>query len=392
MPRPRKDGTPATAANKRRLSAAFIETVRPNPSCPVAYWDTATPGLVLLVQPTGHRAFIYIYRVRGRGPRRFHIGNARSLSLSDARKMAMKLAYQVAEGADPHADRLALRGKGSFADVAKRYVDEYASKKNKSYRQAEALVARYLLPRWSRLDVGSIRRADVKAVIAAIEKPVLANQVLAAASAVFSWSVRQDIITVNPCIGIERNETKSRERILSDSEITAFWPHLSPALKMVLLTGQRPGEVAHLHRAHIVDGWWNLPGAPDPATGWTGTKNGQSHRVWLSKPASELLPELFANAVSINQMQVDMRDLCKQLGVREKATPHDLRRSFCSKVTQLGFGRDAMNRITNHREGGIADVYDRHKYAEENKRIMETVALHIVTIAEDGAGNIIAFR
>jgi len=75
---------------------------------------------------------------------------------------------------------------------------------------------------------------------------------------------------------------------------------------MVLLIGQRPGEVAHLHRAHIVDGWWNLPGAPDPATGWTGTKNGQSHRVWLSKPASELLPELFANAVSINQMQVDM--------------------------------------------------------------------------------------
>jgi len=204
--------------------------------------------------------------------------------------------------------------------------------------------------------------------------------------------VRQDIITVNPCIGIERNETKSRERILSDSEITAFWPHLSPALKMVLLIGQRPGEVAQLHRAHIVDGWWNLPGAPDPATRWTGTKNGQSHRVWLSKPASELLPELFANAVSINQMQVDMRDLCKQLGVREKATPHDLRRSFCSKVTQLGFGRDAMNRITNHREGGIADVYDRHKYAEENKRIMETVALHIVTIAEGGAGNILAFR
>ena len=109
MPRPRKDGTPATAANKRRLSTAFIETVRPNPSRPVAYWDTATPGLVLLVQPTGHRAFIYIYRVRRRGPRRFHIGNARSLSLSDARKMAMKLAYQVAEGADPHADRLALR-------------------------------------------------------------------------------------------------------------------------------------------------------------------------------------------------------------------------------------------------------------------------------------------
>ena len=65
-------------------------------------------------------------------------------------------------------------------------------------------------------------------------------------------------------------------------------------------------------------------------------------------------------------------------------TPHDLRRTFCSKVTALGFGREAMNRVTNHKEGGIADVYDRHRYQEENKKIMETVARHIVTMAEGG--------
>jgi integrase len=75
--------------------------------------------------------------------------------------------------------------------------------------------------------------------------------------------------------------------------------------------------------------------------------------------------------------------------VREKVTPHDLRRTFCSKVTALGFGRDAMNRVTNHKEGGIADVYDRHRYQEENKTIMETVARHIVTIAENRS-NVIA--
>jgi integrase len=77
--------------------------------------------------------------------------------------------------------------------------------------------------------------------------------------------------------------------------------------------------------------------------------------------------------------------------VREKVTPHDLRRTFCSKVTALGFGRDAMNRVTNHKEGGIADVYDRHRYQEENKMIMEAVARHIVTIAEHGSpANVVA--
>ena len=251
---------------------------------------------------------------------------------------------------------------------------------------------KHLLPRWAKLDLGSIRRADVKAAISAIEAPVLANQILAAASPIFSWAVRQEIISANPCFGVERNDTASRERVLSDAEIAAFWPHLSAPLKMVLLTGQRPGEVAHLHREHVVDGrWWEMPGAPNPATLWPGTKNSQSHRVWLSEPVCELLPDLFPTPVYIHQMQQDMRDICAKLGVREKVTPHDLRRTFCSKVTALGFRRDAMNRVTNHKEGGIADVYDRHRYQEENKTIMETVARYIVTIAEHGgSANVIA--
>jgi hypothetical protein len=51
-------------------------------------------------------------------------------------------------------------------------------------------------------------------------------------------------------------------------------------------------------------------------------------------------------------------------------------------VTALGFGRDAMNRIQNDKEGGIASVYDRHEYADENKRVMEAVAARIMALAE----------
>jgi hypothetical protein len=77
-----------------------------------------------------------------------------------------------------------------------------------------------------------------------------------------------------------------------------------------------------------------------------------------------------------------MRNVCSDLGA-ERATPHDLRRTHGSAITRLGYGRDAMNRIQNHREGGIASVYDRHGYAEENKRIMEAVAAHIMRLVED---------
>jgi integrase len=302
--------------------------VRPDPDRTVMYWDTLQRGLALRVEPSGHLAWKCVYSIRGRGSRWFSIGNARAVSLADARKLASKIMYQVAEGKDPHADRLALRGRGSFEQVAKRYIEEHAKKKNKSWRQADALVARYLLPRWAKLDIGSIRRADVKAAVAAIAAPVLANQVLAAASAIFSWAMRQEIIAANPCSGVEKNNTTSRERVLSDAEIAAFWPHFSAPLKMVLLTGQRPGEVSHLHREHVVDGkWWAMPGAPDPRTSWPGTKNAQSHRVWLSEPVRELLLDVLATP-----MRRDLRQ-ARRAGEGDAArpSPHVLLQGDCAR-------------------------------------------------------------
>jgi integrase len=297
---------------------------------------------------------------------------------------------QVAEGADPQAERMALRGQGTFAELASRYRDQYAKRKNKSWKQADALVRRWLLPRWGKLQAQAITRADVRAALARITAPVLANQVLAAASAIFSWAVKQDIIVNNPCRGVERNPTRSRERVLSDSEIPLFWAEFSPALKMILLTGQRPGEVGHMRREHIMDNWWTMPGEPVPELGWPGTKNGRTHRVWLPVPAQALLAQFFDGSRHTG-LDEAMRVICTKLGA-ERTTPHDLRRTFSSKVTALGFGRDAMNRVTNHKEGGIADVYDRHEYAEENKRVMEAVSRHILALAEGGPDNVVKGR
>jgi hypothetical protein len=76
-----------------------------------------------------------------------------------------------------------------------------------------------------------------------------------------------------------------------------------------------------------------------------------------------------------------MRDICRKLSV-EGATPHYLRRTHGTTIAALGFGRDAMNRVQNHREGGIGGVYDRYGYERENKQIIETVAAHLMAIAE----------
>jgi integrase len=395
MPRPRKDGTPASPARRKNFTELYVRKARPEPH---AYnvWDAKERGLVLRVQPSGARAFKVVYSYRGR-PRWFHVGQ---VGLADARRIAAKVRLAVAEGKDPVAERKAERGAGTFAELATKYVEQHAKRKNKSWKQADALVSRYLLPRWGKLEAKSILRSDVRQLIARIEAPVLANQVLAAASAILSWAVKQEIVAVNPCRGVERNETKSRERVLSDSEIPKFWSAFDTAglvrgsaLKVVLLTGQRPGEVAKMRKEHVADGWWTMPGEPVLAIGWPGTKNGATHRVWLPRAVQDIIAELSDGATTdfvfagprskpIDGLSEAMRSICAELGVNDKVTPHDLRRTHGSTITGLGFGRDAMNRVQNHREGGIADVYDRHKYADENKRVMEAVAAHILALAE----------
>ena len=344
-------------------------------------WDAKTPGLVLRVRRSGRATLAFVYNIRGR-TRWYTIGDG--ILLSDARRIAAKLRLAVAEGRDPAAERKDRSDAPTFAELAERYVNERAKKKNRSWRQADALVRAHLLPKWGQMIAKEITRAHVMKALGAIASPSVANAVWRSGSAVFRFGVAVAVLSVNPFSGVERNETKSRSRFLSDSEIALFWPHLSPSLLVLLLTGQRPGEVLAMRREHIRDGWWEMPGAPVPALGWPGTKNKRDHAIWIPHAAREIIGDGESGRVFPRRPKLDaaMREIVKRLGVREKVTPHDLRRTHGSTITRLGFGRDAMNRIQNHIEGGIADVYDRHRYEVENKRVMEAVAEHLLGLAE----------
>jgi integrase len=291
------------AAKKVRLSELSVRAAKPK-AATYQLWDTRQSGLALRVQPSGSKSWYCVYTFHGR-PRWLRIADAHTIGLSDARTLAAEALLAVARGKDPAAEKRAERGAGTFAELAHRYVEEYAKKHNKSWKQAEALVRRYALPRWGKLTASTVTRADVKKLMASIEAPIAANQTLAAVSAIFTWALKEDILEANPCKLIERNPTKSRERVLSDSELPDMWASfddagliVGTALKLILLTGQRSGEVCHMRYEHLRDGWWEMPGEPVPSVGWPGTKNGDAHRVWISKPGGEL----------INAFQTAMKD------------------------------------------------------------------------------------
>ena len=52
-----------------------------------------------------------------------------------------------------------------------------------------------------------------------------------------------------------------------------------------------------------------------------------------------------------------------------------------------------MDRVANHKMGGVTDVYDRHGYADEDKRIMAAVARHVSSIVEGTkTSNVVSLR
>ena len=181
---------PKRAPRRRMLSELLVRKAKPER---VTYllWDLRQHGLALRVQPTGARSWVVIYRHHGR-PRWYHLGNGNAIALSDARKLAARVALAVAEGKDPAAEKRAERGAGTFADLAVRYVEQHAKRRNKCWAQPDRLVRRYVLPRLGALQAASITRADVKALMASITAPVLGNQVLAAVSAIFMGDEGRD--------------------------------------------------------------------------------------------------------------------------------------------------------------------------------------------------------
>jgi integrase len=397
---------PKRAPRKQRITQLTV-TKTSKPAKAFLVWDTKAPNLALRTQPTGFKSWTVIYPYHGRS-RWLTLGPAATIPLEEARVMAAEAMLKVHKGGDPAADRKAERGSGSFAELHERYLNEHAKRHNRSWSQADKLIKKNVLPRLGKLSAPTVTREDIKKLLAKIAEtaPIMANQVLASTSAIFSWATKEGIVTSNPCRLITRYPTKDRERILSDSELPLFWkafdaldPVRGAALKMILLTGQRPGAIAHMRHEHIKDGWWEMPGEPIPTIGWPGLKNASSHRIWLPKPLAAMSDGngstgfVFASPRGgpITGLDAAMRSICAKLKIEPTVRPHDLRRTHGSTITRLGHGRDAMNRVQNHREGGVTDTYDRYAYETENKRVMESVAAKIMALVEGREGAVVPF-
>lgn len=223
------------------------------------------------------------------------------------------------------------------------------------------------------------------------ERPAIANQVLAAMSAVFRWALEQEIIETNPARDIKRNPCKPAERYLSDDELKSAWVkfedlgfHATIKLRLMLTTAQRPGEVCSMRwqDLDLQKRIWTLPGDPDGD--WPGTKNGRTHEVPLSSQAIVLLEELdpqkegnvFPSArIPITKSIWDGLDI-------PRFRPHDLRATAASGMDALGIHREHISRVLNHVEGGVTASYIRHDHMDQKRRALDAWGAYLEAIVK----------
>src|SRR5262249_5106248 len=277
-------------------------------------FDDAQRGLAVRVTASGGQTYLCQYTLHGH-KWRVPLGACSALSLSKAREAAAAVMGDVAKGRNPAV----LRKEAVAAERAR--------------RARNRLTLRVLIDDWNRLHLATRRpsyaaeavralhcafadhlddaaedlnRAAVVRALDALTRRskrkdrdgaekrrggAMTGRTAAYGRAAFGWAVKRGAVHSNPFADLPISKSiGKRERVLNDAEIAEIWRAAGEAtapygaiIRLLILTGQRRGEVAGLTWSEISEDLttWTLPSER--------TKNGVVHTVPLSALARDLL-------------------------------------------------------------------------------------------------------
>jgi len=359
-------------------------------------------GLLLIVNPDKTISFTYRFQIEGRR-RRMTLGvYPDEISLEDGNILYAKARKAVKNGIDPLAKRenqkLADESDPTITELVERYLKFHVETKLKPRTATEyrRQFQRDILPKWGKRKAKEIQRPHVVALVEkmATKTPIQANRTLATIKGMFSYAERVGILAHSPAARIPAPGKETvKDRYLDMKEIAIFTtvlkneqlvpPTFQDVMLLILLTGQRPGEVCSMHLEQIKkekDGfWWEMAGSE--------TKNGRSHRVYLNEPARRIIDNrvetlslskyIFPATGKMPHLRIDTlrpRVAGIQPRMQEAGVPwftaHDLRRSAATGMAILGHGA-VVPYILNHALQGITrQVYDKYNRAPEIRRAL----------------------
>lgn len=410
-------------------------------------WLRDGGGLALCLTPAksgAWRHWYFIYISPESGNKRYKpLGSYPEVTLGDARKIATRLRSDVEKNLDPIAEEMRIANDKLQVSIEQKrlreeednaltvsqlidaYIERHAKRHKKSWAEDQRILDKEVRSIWGARKAKNIQKKDLLALLENIvirPAPVMANNTFKIIRRLFNWSIEQDLLPSSPAYMVKLPSPKiERDRRLSVNEVRVLWKSLdsasmsievTQALKMVLITAQRPGEVSGMHTSEIDGRWWTIPA--------NRSKNGKSHRVYLSDLALEIvqgmLPDassryVFASprskATDVPSTPISRHALSRALtrnfewpvmkdgkqlhdgsgrattenriGVQH-FTPHDLRRTAATFMAEAGEMDEVIDAILNHTKQGVIKVYNQYRYDTEKKKALESWAYMLTAI------------
>ena len=394
--------------------------------------DPGCPGLVVRVSADGRRTWAYRYRADG-VLRRMTLGLVPATPSARPHEMTLKAAREAYYAARAErqevGDPLAVRRQQRRQRVTvardasltvQKSVDAFLAAQ--SSRLAPTTVAEYrrqfdkhFIPQLgSDRPLASVTRDDLQGKLIAPHKQlghhVMANRITATLKSWLSWCETEYAIeSAAARLKVDRRVETPRDRILTDNEIRALWQATEhgdgamQCLRLILVTGLRPGEAAGLSRQWIDSDRITIP----------TTKNGRAHALPLCSVAQAILsnaPSPKSDRVFGIRVDALSHRLRAMTGERQAQAaarrakiepppdtrwkgrkretpalsgctpfrPHDLRRTALTALARLGCPMEIIQRVANHAPSGITQkVYMRHSYETEIRNWLEQLGAFI---------------
>ncbi len=339
------------------------------------------------------------------------------------RDTKVRVAKELRLAAEAEEKRLTVAG------LCAEYIERHAKPHKRSWAKDQEILNRDVIAVWGKRKAEEITKRDVVLLLEGIVDrgaPVMANYCFAIISKMFNFAMERDILRASPCVGVKLPAPNhARERTLSEPEIKAFWNNLERcamseeirrALKLILVTAQRPGEVIGM-RAEEIDGrWWTIKAER--------AKNGKTHRVYLADLALELIgdtsgrryifparnakqeqamaPQALIVALTRNRSWAvtdkngeplygkDGRPATENRLEVEHFTSHDLRRTAATFMAQAREMDEVIDAVLNHSKRGVIRVYNQYRYDREKQQALENWERKLVGIITGATGKVVS--
>ncbi len=313
------------------------------------------------------------------------------LSLAEARKEALRLKADIIDGNNPALVKQQAKAAPTFLDICEIYLKKHAAvhKKSSSAAQDKKMINSEDLEILHDVKAHEITGRDIVLLLdkTAERAPILANRQKALLHKIFKFTLsRHDVplLTGNPVAGLPSpSKEKARSRVYSDEEIKKLWEsfgscrrYLPEIFKLLLLTGQRSGEVVGMmwNEIDFDNALWSLSEER--------TKNGRLHIVPITKTVLLILKKQYEQTgegvfvfpptrpSKSGHLGIINKDtqLVKKISDIKDFRPHDLRRTMATGLSKkCRVDRFIQDRILNHVDASVGGIYDQHDYLDQKK-------------------------